>query len=642
MTDRNAFHIILIIAFTICLYHLDSQSIWWDEGHSIQKASAPIHDIPAQEGMDVHPPSYFFVLHTWMAWFGKSEFALRYLSVCFNMMTIALLIRFARTIHVGWYMNFVGLFASVSPLYVAYAQEVRMYAMVTFFATGSVYFLWQIVYGDKQLRYLLLGYIITTTITLYTHYFTIFLLCFHNLIWLIWFVKTSAVTWQNRLIIWLGAQLAILILFIPQLKLATRQIGDYANPNLKPPTLSYFIVHTWQAYTLGLTIDFNTAKPYLIILALILILGLLIKLMVAIKLHEQAINQTLPTLFLLTWLLVPLILYFIVLQFRPSYEPRYLMLITPSLFLLFAMPIPNLKGFQNLSGFLVAIIFIVGLYSYFTNQTYFKDDSKTVVEWLKHNATPDDIIFVDVPHPFHYYADQIPAKTEYLFVDIHTAADVLNQQAWGKSNLFWVTWWGSDTDPRGVISFLASKQADNISATIPFRGYHVTSYALSDKPFSLPHDLPTVNINFDNVLMVDGLAYNLKTESEGASKSRSDIGKTRFLWTTVHFSQLAPMNVDYKISLRLQDAHGNLLGQIDKPILNDRHFLTSSWSIENPALNNAINVYIIPINNNNYHGKAILESVVYDSETLASIAVYGVPTTNDDFVSGQIGTITLH
>ncbi|HXW00676.1 MAG TPA: hypothetical protein VEC93_19825, partial [Anaerolineae bacterium] len=58
--------LILWLAFGLRLYHLDFQSIWWDEGHSIFVASQPISQIPTLPAMDVHPPAYFVLLHLWM------------------------------------------------------------------------------------------------------------------------------------------------------------------------------------------------------------------------------------------------------------------------------------------------------------------------------------------------------------------------------------------------------------------------------------------------------------------------------------------------------------------------------------------------------------------------------------------------
>ncbi|MFQ5436394.1 MAG: glycosyltransferase family 39 protein, partial [Anaerolineae bacterium] len=311
---------ILLLAFGLRLYRLDFQSIWWDEGHSILMASAPVAQIPTLPGMDVHPPGYFVALHGWMALAGRSEFALRYLSVVFSLLGVAMLIRFGRAMGGRGAGKMAGLLAALSPFYVAYAQEVRMYAMVTFFAAAGVWFLWRLVVRpDGRSKTLLAGYVLTTAASLYTHYFTLFLLAFENLAWLVW----AGRRWRRgglkpALRRWVVAQAGVGLLFGPQLLLAARQITAYANPNLQPPTLGYYLIHNWQAYTLGLTFDPARAQPYLWTLAALLLLAI-----IKLRISQSPIS---PLFFLPGWLVVPLAVYFAVLQRRPSYEPRYMML----------------------------------------------------------------------------------------------------------------------------------------------------------------------------------------------------------------------------------------------------------------------------------------------------------------------------
>ena len=102
--------------------------------------------------MDVHPPAYFVLLHLWPGLVGQSEFALRYLSVSFSLLTVALLGRFAAN---GPRPRVSGLLAATlaafSPLYVAYAQEVRSYALMTCLAVASTFVLWRLFFpGSKQ------------------------------------------------------------------------------------------------------------------------------------------------------------------------------------------------------------------------------------------------------------------------------------------------------------------------------------------------------------------------------------------------------------------------------------------------------------------------------------------------------------
>jgi hypothetical protein len=331
---------------------------------------------------------------------------------------------------------------------------------------------------------------------------------------------------------------------------------------------------------------------------------------------------------LLGWLLLPLALYYGVLQRQPSYEPRYLMLVTPAIPLLFALGLTT-RRWTNWLGIVIVAIFGLGLQSYYFNPTFAKDDADAVTAWLAQETTPSDMVLVDVPHPFHYYAPQIPATTEYLFVDIHTAAQRLNKLTSGKDRLYWLTWWGSDTDPRGVIPYLLRKQAGPPLGEQQFRGYHLVWYALSKEPFSLPDTLQPIAVNFDNVLQLDALAYSEMIVSGQAG------------WATLQFRQLAPTEINYKVSLRLRAEDGRLLAQDDRLLLNDRHFQTAAWPSDDPTLKQAINVYTLVFNDAAFTGLLTLEAVVYNAETLAAIAAYGVPTTNDDFVSAQLGSVQV-
>ncbi|HEX9922065.1 MAG TPA: glycosyltransferase family 39 protein, partial [Anaerolineae bacterium] len=310
--------LVLWLAFGLRLYRLDFQSIWWDEGHSIFVASHPIAQIPTLPAMDVHPPAYFALLHGWMALVGRSEFALRYLSVSFSLLTVALLWRFGRALSPSrssipllrsstrstastnpnetllrsqGLPLLVSLLAALSPLYVAYAQEVRSYAMITFLALASTFGQWYVLFapagqGRSGKRHqLLAAYIVFTAAALYTHYFTVFLLLFQNLVWLGWvWLATSkrqrpesgpgpGQSLVARFSLWISSQIGILILFAPQLLLALRQVTSYTNLNLVPPSLTYFLSRSWQTYTMGLTLDPVPAHWGMGVIAGVLILG---------------------------------------------------------------------------------------------------------------------------------------------------------------------------------------------------------------------------------------------------------------------------------------------------------------------------------------------------------------------------------
>jgi hypothetical protein len=425
----------------------------------------------------------------------------------------------------------------------------------------------------------------------------------------------------------------VLVLFAPQIPLALQQTTAYANPNLQPPSALDFLSRSWLAYTAGLTV-----QPALAWLATG---AALITLTAVVCWIWRARRQRLATLlYLLGWFCIPLALYYAVLQSRPSFEPRYMIAVTPALLLLWggaftaaASPGPSRGAARRgviaalVPGVALAFVLGAGSAGYFTNAAAFKDDSAGVVRWLAAETTADDLVYVDVPHPFHYYADRIAAPMRYLFVDIHTAADTLNAQAAGRRRLYWVTWYGSDTDPRGVIPFLLDKAARRAGER-DFRGYHVTWWELpADVRFSLPDNLPPADVVFGSLIRLDGVAYG----------DSSRVGSAT--WATLHFALLGPTAVNYRASLRLRDAQGNMLPPTDRDILNDRHVRTAAWLLDDARLNQAINVYTLPVPPGAAPGDYRLELVVYDAVASTALAVSGAPSADE--VSAFLGIVRV-
>jgi hypothetical protein len=349
-------------------------------------------------------------------------------------------------------------------------------------------------------------------------------------------------------------------------------------------------------------------------------------------------------LFLGGWLVIPLAAYFVVLQSQPSFEPRYMMLATPPLFLLLALGItyatapPAGRGVQAWRLTLLAVpvlVFGVSLYRGYNDERYFKDDSTGVAAWLAAETTARDIVFIDVPHPFHYYAGRIPAPSRYLFVDIHTAADILSREAAGRERLFWVTWRGSDTDPRGVIPFLAQKYGRRLGER-DFRGYRVEWFSLPPAAtrFRLPVELGPSQATFGDVLRLEGVAFGGRPPEETSLRAGESA------WVTLHFRLLRETEVDYRVSVRLRGEDGTLVTQVDRDLLSDRHFRTSAWPVDDPALNQATNVYSLAVPADTAAGAYRLEVVIYNGQPpYPSEGVTGHES--EDGVAAILGWLTV-
>jgi hypothetical protein len=91
---------------------------------------------------NVHPPLFHTLLHLWIHAFGRSELAVRAYPLVWGIAAIPLMYWVGTTIYerrVGLYASFI---LAISPFYIWYAQEARMYTMMLVFALLSVGFLW--------------------------------------------------------------------------------------------------------------------------------------------------------------------------------------------------------------------------------------------------------------------------------------------------------------------------------------------------------------------------------------------------------------------------------------------------------------------------------------------------------------------
>ena len=94
LLQRLAILAILLFAFGLRAHRLDFQSLWSDEGISLQRATQPLltmlKDMPVE-----HMPGYFVLLHGWVRLAGDGDYALRFLSLVAGVLAVSLIFRIA-------------------------------------------------------------------------------------------------------------------------------------------------------------------------------------------------------------------------------------------------------------------------------------------------------------------------------------------------------------------------------------------------------------------------------------------------------------------------------------------------------------------------------------------------------------------
>lgn len=159
---------ILTAALILRLYGLAEESLWHDEGFSAAMAALPVTAMVRECVDDIHPPFYYLSLHYWTRLFGGSELALRLPSVIFGIASIGLAFLLGSLLFDRKTGVAVSLIMTVSIYHLWFSQEARMYALVLSLMAGSLCFFVKLLREQRPL--FVAGYLVTTTILLYTHY----------------------------------------------------------------------------------------------------------------------------------------------------------------------------------------------------------------------------------------------------------------------------------------------------------------------------------------------------------------------------------------------------------------------------------------------------------------------------------------
>src|SRR5215217_3280496 len=144
---------------------------WIDEGLSVGIADRPLTDIPGVLRMDGSPPLYYSLLHIWMSVFGRSEEATHALSLTFALLAVPAGWWAARGVFGRRASWVAALLAALNPFMTQYAQEGRMYALVTLLGLVSVTCWLQAFTADADAvrRGPAIGFAVALAAMLYTH-----------------------------------------------------------------------------------------------------------------------------------------------------------------------------------------------------------------------------------------------------------------------------------------------------------------------------------------------------------------------------------------------------------------------------------------------------------------------------------------
>lgn len=630
--------ILLWVGLWLRLYRIDVQNIWWDEARNIDVASRPWAAIASSPELDIHPPLYFYLLHAWMGGLGRSEFAVRALSAFLGMLSAPLLFVLGRRVAGRTGARLALATGALAPFFLAEAQETRMYTATFAMLLVAAYCLMRALEPGSRRRWWV-GYSLAASASLLTHYSAVFALA----PWQAWILlRAGAQAWRGQrraaAAILLKAFLAgvgMILLFLPQAPIALRQIPTYRNPTLTIPPVTDYLLDCAREFIVGPALSLAEASPWLWGSAAGGVVGLALLILwgtgrADARHHNTSTERMLwGAAFLILWLAGGLAVYYVTLLDRATFHPRYISFVAPALYALIAA---GLTGWWRArwplglaATLALASVVVPAVRADQFDERFFHEDTAGLAAWLQQEATPNDLILIDVPYPLGVYyprfgkftdpppepADLAPAR--YLFVDIHTAAERLSELAVGHERLFWVRWFKSDTDPRGVVPFLLDKYAQRLGER-DVRGYHIDIYRLPPTgEFELAPTLEAASVRLGPVTLT-GIAFGGRgggpTSTLEEARQRT-VPADKAVWAVLAWQRVSDVDRPYKATLYLEDQFGQVVGQDDRTLLNDRHLTLPYWD----AGETALNVYTIPLAVGSPPGTYTLKVAIYDPAT---------------------------
>ncbi len=178
-----------LLGFGLRLQRLNFQPLWGDEGWSIYFAAQSLPQLLALTAIDIHPPLYYLLLQGWLGLTGFGAETARFFSVVTGTALIPVVALLGRRLLGGRGGLVAAGIVAVMPMAVYYAQEVRMYGLVTLLGALSTYCFIrseaEIKFHGSQ-RFVVGGrwsaaYIAVATAALYTMYYAAFIVLFHFL-----------------------------------------------------------------------------------------------------------------------------------------------------------------------------------------------------------------------------------------------------------------------------------------------------------------------------------------------------------------------------------------------------------------------------------------------------------------------------
>lgn len=411
---------ILLLAFLVRILRLGDANVWWDEALAVWAVRKNILETTLWTAGDVHPPLYFWTLWGWVRLVGETEFAMRMLSVCWGVLTVAAVYALGARVSGRLTGSLAALLTSLARFHVWWSQEMRMYVLAGLLCVLSLYFFlrWLRHWQDDPApaghrRVLLLGYVLVSTGALYTIFLTGAILLVENSVVLVKLFLPGKGK-RGFLAEWVVAQVLIAVPVAAWLWLSWGRMQSWSVTEPIGPALFTQIYAT--LLTTGVSTDIGRVLGYVVAPFVVLGAGAVLYLRGGCRRERGGLLAALTLL--LSWSLPALAIYLATLPrslfYTPKVEARYFLPFAAPFWVLLAWAVTiigrrwRVIGVVCLAGLLVLWVgFLPGHYE----DRILRDELQSMVRAILSQAEPGDVVVLDSGsrYPiFDYYYGRVP------------------------------------------------------------------------------------------------------------------------------------------------------------------------------------------------------------------------------------------
>lgn len=449
--------LIVLLGGALRLFEIGQKTVWLDEAFSIWVANHSLLDIWWWlVRIDQHPPLYYTILSLWQQIFGDLQGTVRTLSALFSTGAIIFLYAGVRRLIGPWEALIAAFILAISPFHVNFAQETRMYALLTLTVAAAFYFLSVILTSEPSEarkgtreragtvpRWAWLGYAISQAAVMLTHntalvYFTIAVNLAIGLAWTTTRGKRGpstlpALNASNFGRRWVFVQGLAFLFWLPwAYPFVVQAMGVDRQFWLGPPTLET-VRHTLKNFNFSFIPGWFPAESvWTVLYPALALLGL-------VHLRRSPARNVLLLLLLFT----PIVVGLLVSLRRPIYYDRTLIWASMFYYVLMAAGIRQVgltvaywisgiglgERLNNAKGLLsvlkpavffpLAFLILMAVINYTALNGYYfwyqKEDWKKAADYVAEHVAPGDMLLFNatwVQIPFEYYYRHHDLDTE--------------------------------------------------------------------------------------------------------------------------------------------------------------------------------------------------------------------------------------